>query len=208
MKRILAATLLFCFIFAGCTSYPPISLHKSEHGVEIRGSVTAEQAKELDLILSVLPRSVIRSVASLSSREDSSHFSNVEIGHCHWNRHICIVNWLFTNASTIWHEIGHAYTFYLNYKGPRFRDRWQEIPGGVITAYGATNYLEDVAEWVSEIYCLLTGRFSAVTLLKSSGEFFKDSYLKKLELLRDYGFISSENYEKILSPYARSGVAR
>jgi hypothetical protein len=164
----------------------------------MRGPVTKEQVKEIDEFLSVLPPEVIRSVKSISLRKDYSHFSGTEIAHCKWNCHICISDGFFTSAYTVWHEVGHAYNFYLNYKSPKFRDKWKEIDGGILTSYGRTNYKEDVAEWVMEVYAFITGRISTITYMKSTGEFFKEPYLKKLKLLQKFGFISKENYFKIL----------
>lgn len=187
---------LLCASAAGCCSVLPESPHKSVYGIPMRGPVTEEDVKSIDKILSVLPAEMIHSVRSFSLR-DFQHFDD-EIAHCMWNCHICVNGFSFSSAYTVWHEVGHAYTFYLNYKTPKFRDKWKEIGGGILTSYGKTNYKEDVAEWVMEVYAFLTGRFSVITSLKLAGEFFKEPYLQKLRLLKKFGFITKENYLKIL----------
>lgn len=224
MKKLLVVLLFVSASAVGCVSnlrnntcsLLPVSPHKSEFDVEIRGPVTAEDIKKVDQALSVLPKPVVSSVASLTSRTDYKHFDSDIIGHCFWDRRICIIQSLFTDCRVLWHEIGHAYHFYLNQKGFKFHDEWEKIAGkdyadlkrnskfpqrGILTAYGATNCYEDVAEWVEDAYAYLTGGYSVILIIKQSGELYKDPYLKKLKLLRDYGFISPGNFERILQPF-------
>ncbi len=198
MRKLSAVLVaLVCSNAVGCCSVLPESKYKSKYGIPMRGSVTEEQVKKIDELLSVFPAEVIQSVRSFSLR-DRVHFPNHEIGHYMWNCRICIAEAFFVSPYTVWHEVGHAYAFYLDFKSPKFRDKWKEIKGGVLTLYGATNYKEDIAEWVMEVYAFATGRISIITYMKTSGEFFKEPYLRKLRLLYKFGFITKENYYKVL----------
>lgn len=211
--------LLFLVLaVSGCTSLPPVSPHQSTYGVEIRGEVAPEQVKEVDSFLAKLNLRVLQSINSLCYYSSFDSFykdhSFGAIGYCHWNRHICIVGQFFTDPATLWHEIGHAYAFYWEWSfvAP-LRLKWERAAGnvygedrykyhypgrGVLTLYGTTNYKEDIAEWFSEVMLYLSGMPSAIATVKVNGDLYKDPYLGKLKIFKEYGFITKEEYNRIL----------
>lgn len=195
----------------GCLSLPPISPYQSEHGVQIRGSVTKEQVQKVDEVLAGLKnKKMIQSIASLSCRPDD--YSRGTLGKCHWTRDIWIVESSFTDPATLWHEIAHAYSMYL---GADFLEKWKNAAGnvyssdrtkynyparGVLTYYGSTDYWEDIAEWFEglKIYLFLNCQYYAIVSLKQKDELFTEPYISKIKLLHDYEFITDQDYEKIL----------
>lgn len=119
-------------------------------------------------------------------------------GRCDHQRNIFLTaRAVVLQPSAIWHEATHAYNFQLNHSGSDFYYRWQQVRGGIITSYGATHPMEDVAEWVEEIHQELNGLWSEFDFLGFSEENITP-YRSKLELLREYGFISEEDYQRFI----------
>ena len=196
---------ILVLILSGCHSLNPASPNRSLHGVDIRQPTTQEQVEIFDKAISQLPPAVIKSIKSFTARGDdeADHFDGSSIGHCSWDRHICLLNKYYSESS-IWHEASHAYHFYLNKIGSDFIDCWKMAAGspikGAVSHYGTTNYREDIAEWYEEVQRFLQGQHSIFAhfayrdLLKTN-----PIYRRKFELLKVYGFITAEQHDRILT---------
>lgn len=110
---------------------------------------------------------------------------------------------LIFQPSTIWHESAHAYHFQLDRERSDFSYRWTNIKGGVLTAYGQTGFREDVADWVREIYKDLDG--DSTVLDRYWTQHNAVPYRQKLQLLREYKFISEEDCQKIIETHPALG---
>ncbi len=209
------------FLLSSCV-LPPISKKISRHGVVLRQIYDGKEAKELDdgmikLIdeaLDWLTPEMIASIECIAFNDDGKHISGSEWAHCHNYTGIICLKTAPLCKKTIWHEAAHAYTFHLIHLGGDFYKDWLEvsktvsrkeslIERGVISIYGGTHKLEDIATWVAAIYSSLDPNSWSDfdDLLRSSGMKFRDLgevFSKKLELLRKYKFISQKDYEKFL----------
>jgi len=130
-----------------------------------------------------------------------------ESGHCHWTRDICI-HTIYVYDSVVWHESGHAllmsqswdeYSRWLAVSNDSYGNKKGNFPrDGILTSYGATNAHEDFAEWVAFVmwyqYRTPTGR-TAVDLKKVDKS--DKRYIRHLKLLRDFGAITPEEYDKL-----------
>lgn len=204
MKRYSALAPVLILIL-GCHSLNPPSENRSSYGVDIRQPTSKEEVVIFDKAVSKLPPEVVRAVKSFTVRsyKEDDHFDVSSVGHCSWDRHVCILSHFYQEGN-IWHEIGHAYHFYLNFQGSDFIDRWRKVAGnpikGAVSSYGATNYKEDIAEWYEHVQRFLNWQYSVFfqseyrQLLKSDA-----IYRQKLELLWIYGFITEEQYHRILT---------
>lgn len=144
-------------------------------------------------------------------RQDYDHFAYIDedgvkryaSGHCHSSGKICLRDDAF-RPSLVWHEVAHAYAA----AHPSLYKHWKELADfkygkkthhdfieyfpakGVMTSYGATNYKEDLAEFVEELLKHITTGYSAFSRIKDKD----DRYLKKLQLLFEYGMIDYWQY--------------
>lgn len=129
---------------------------------------------------------------------------------------------------TIFHELGHNYSFSMP---DSFWRRWESVSkgnyqfnkfpflaplavrldmlhkpsnefisaNGILTAYGSTSIDEDVAEFVGDIY---TGNKK----LSHVPEKEKDKFMQKLKLLQEYGFISDDMYQDSVAQLSFNAV--
>lgn len=154
-----------------------------------------------------------KAVPEITLNDDDDHFKQVEreAGHCYSNGNICLYT-LRLYRGVIFHEASHSYDAWLEYKGYDIQGSWKKAAGdvygrgryapdttfpqaGILTSYGATDEDEDRAEWIKAVYSYL-GELDSP--LKRVGDKDDPRYLKKLQLLRDYKYISEEMYAKLL----------
>lgn len=149
----------------------------------------------------------VRIINVLDWLESYYHFEGKPnlIGDCHFDGEICF-NEMYLDYYVVWHEVAHAY----NYTLPgAFKNEWLKTAGdvyaaypenekfpqkGLLTWYGGTDWMEDVAEWIAEIYYYIAGA-SDHYLRKI--DVSDRRYLRKLDLLLKWGFISKEDYNHI-----------
>ncbi|MEK7192349.1 MAG: hypothetical protein AAB646_02455 [Patescibacteria group bacterium] len=207
------AAVLFILCLTNCTGIPRSPL-KSEYNIPLYGNFTEKQVEILDKLLIVLPENVVQSIASITVNNDVSHYENTSVvGHCHFLCGKLCFQSSVVASSSLWHEAAHAYSNYLKMRGSHFFYLWQRLAGnvyhknypaesyprdGVLTKYGSQSYFEDIAETVEEFYASLrlvdeiVCRQSAFSKIKTSDL----RYWDKLELLRDFGFITLSDYIK------------
>ncbi|GEM_PF-2047406 len=130
-----------------------------------------------------------------------------ESAHCHWTRDVCI-HTIYVYDSVVWHESGHALLMSRSWEE---NSKWAAVSNGVygnkdgnfprdgvLTSYGATNAHEDFAEWVAFVmwyqYRTPTG-LTKVNLKKIDKS--DERYIRHLKLLRDFGAITPEEYDKL-----------
>ncbi len=142
----------------------------------------------------------------------SSHFGPKEAGHFHrLTGEICIRRDSLYDF-IIWHEFAHAYHATLPfamtkewldvvhknvginaYSRGRFSETQMFPHKGFLTLYGTTNVNEDIAEWHEMVRAALTG-----TVYHFFGMNKNDPvYIKKLDLLLKWGFITASEYETV-----------
>ena len=137
---ILLVTLTAC-VFVNNPWLPPESDLRSRHGVILRGPFSKTDVVILDDLLSVFPPNVIKSIRSISIVDREDHFDNGTVAFCHHTRDICLRPGCVTTI--IWHEVGHAYHFYLRSIGSQFNVEWEALSRGVYNK--ADHYAADPA---------------------------------------------------------------
>lgn len=220
--RILTLTASLTVVLAGCVCVPPISEQKSRHGITFRGPITQEQAELIDKALDVFPPHVLKAIECIAINDDQFHFLedqktpelNNQAAHYHPSVSCICIRSNKIYAPNIWHEVGHAYHYYLN-SSTFFRGEWKKIAGdiypvygidnnfpknGVLTKYGGTNYDEDISEYVENFYITL----QCPTVISQFKKFTQKErqdhrYKAKLELLHKYGFFKEEDYQLFMS---------
>lgn len=213
--------ICFCslFIFSGCAIFlPSPSKIQSRHGIQLRGPITEKQSKRLDEFLDVFKKvpAVIKSVKSISvSDYEINYTANNSAGVCYITQDICIKSDYINDPGTIWHEVGHAYHYQLNSSESDFSKKWKKIAGdvygkdyadqaffqyGILSKHGSKDYMEDVAVWVENFYSSIHLRYSVFWRVdfKSLDKKIKTIYIEKLFLLKEYGFISADDYKVFL----------
>jgi len=215
---------LIALLFAGCA--PNLKLtDRPSRPVYNEPQLGGPELTELDKIVireafKVLPPAMVDAVDYVRVIQDKNHFrksdQTVTIAghHCkEFDNTICI-SWIWVMRWIIWHETAHVYAARLSEyhkMGEYYFSRdWRKIAGdvygdnyrgdpeseGVLTAYGRTSWAEDVAEWVE--YC-----YKYLHISKDDPVFQKphlktdERYRQKLALLRQYGFFSNSDYQKL-----------
>lgn len=149
--------------------------------------------------LNVMTPEVKNSIASITIVEDlgKSEKGKTIAGLCDPERNIFFIPYaIITQPSIIYHEAAHALHNRLYKNNSKFCPRWEFITGGVLTSYGLTSYWEDVADWVCETYKDLDGEWTKLDGI--CGQANMNPYRQKLLLLREYKFISENDYQKII----------
>jgi len=214
----LIALLLILAVFGGCAFLPAESVYKSRHKILLRGQLTEYQARELDFLLDIFSPKVLQSIKSISLNDDFHHYGPKYIsGECHFSGDICLKSKYVNDSGTLWHEVAHAYHYELNRLGRNFEKEWLRVAGdvygkdspdwfpqnGLLTKYSEKEYMEDIAEWVSEFYQAIADRPTAFS--KFYDWPFRPSinsdprYKAKLELLRKYEFITEDDYRRFIA---------
>lgn len=155
-----------------------------------------------DLLVDLAPI-VSSSIRAINIDDDPWHYSRSGVlAHCHTDGTICVKSDSLTfYPFCLWHEAGHAYSFYLYNKGSYFFAEWNKIGiAGSLSDYGRTNIWEDIAVWTEHVYLDVNGLFSYFDhfWLKRWLEDM-EPYRKKLQLLRKYDFITEDDYHIFLS---------
>ena len=215
MKKLL---LLVVVVFAtGCHIVPISSYsHQSSHGFSFYGEMTEAQVKIADEFIGVLPKLVIGSIHFINIVSNAEHYQSNRMwaGHCYPNGVICIKLRYITDSETLWHEIAHAYTFELmGYNSINLEKEWKAAAGkvyfgddespweypknGLMTGYGRTDWMEDIAEYTCEFYLAITGHPSAFTRLTKEMRLEDKRYEEKLKLLLKYNFFTQSDYQKL-----------
>lgn len=207
--------IAFClFSCSGCHSIPVSqSSFNSVHGFKLYGTFTRQEVSELDKLVSVLPKSVIKSIEFIAKIENSEHIEGAA-GHCFPTGQICINGKYINDCNVIWHEIIHAYTHrIISYHTNQFEAEWKEAAGknvysgpqgsdnkypqdGFVTDYSRTNWMEDSAEFATEFYKAVNNKPSQFSKLEKTEWILDKRYKAKLDLLYKYGFVSLRDYEK------------
>jgi hypothetical protein len=179
--------------------------------------------------LSKLPERARNSITFFVVHKDNSrkHFDD-EPAHCHSHSNkICILKSNFYSyvdtLECIWHETAHAYFHTLPNSATQ---EWKEISGkvygrpydswldffkngptkGTLTLYSLTEYGEDIAEFTKAVYAYvyLYKKHGFFGTNYFRGDLKKDPrYLRKLQFLLKWGFITQEDYhiiEPLLKP--------
>ncbi len=212
--------LLFATFLIGCatTRNPPTphSTHilRTLHAAINCYNATDDESDILTNALNRMPKAASTAIVSITiCSEKDGHFDKGDAAHCHPDRRICILDHYCYNG-IIWHEAAHALEHQL--RGTKFSVEWilaagdvygKKIPelatfptDGIITQYGSMNYQEDVAEFVRYTYEYLYTKNSLSPLLRVDGS--DPRYLKKLVLLLQYGFLATDDAEKIQKLFA------
>ncbi len=200
----LVAALLFCT--TASIAADPLPSSRRVRGIELHGHWTKEDLVYLERTLANLPASVVESIPSITLTP------NV-IGH---ERDLSIAGTVDdTSAITLSedhleegliHEIAHAYAILLQNRGEPLALLWIATAGnaydetrfvypasGVLTPYGATNYAEDIAEWVRVLY---TNDPDVIKPLQKKRVKADARYAAKLDLLQRYGFLTDSQYQQ------------
>lgn len=161
----------------------------------------------IDNYLECMTPEVQNSIASISVLAKIEWHDDPEIfiaGACDPNGNIYFAAIaIIVEPSVIWHEAAHAYHAELDRYGSDFSHRWQNVKGGVLTDYGMTGFREDVADWVKEIYKDLDGDWTELDRRWTKS--WAEPCRKKLQLLREYKFISETDYQKIIEMHPDLG---
>lgn len=179
---------------------PPLST------CEIRG-INEDGADQIRKWLSVLPEDMQEAIdlIVIHSRPDDNFKPN-SVAYCEERNGRVEIHALRRELSpeVIWHEASHAFDFryydgndvyWRRLIGNGFKNKSRYVPSrGVLTEYGLKGWAEDKADWIRHIYKYLSGRGNTFVKIKDREDL---RYLRKLELLRDEGAISLEDYEKI-----------
>lgn len=210
----LLVVVLCLFSCSGCHSIPVSrSSFNSVHGFKLYGMFTWQEVSELDKLVSVLPKPVIKSIEFIAKIGSSDHIEG-DAGHCFPTGQICIKSDYINDCNVVWHEIMHAYTHsVMSYHTKPFEEEWKEAAGknvysgpqgsdgqypqdGLVTDYSRASWMEDSAEFATEFYKAVNNKPSQFNKLKKT-EWIQDKrYKAKLDLLYKYGFVSLRDYEK------------
>lgn len=120
-------------------------------------------------------------------------------GHCH--RDVLVIC-LTPETVAKWpdvldHEAAHAYHFRLRAEGSDFDKKWR--PGHWITWYAfdaqkkGGDWMEDVAEWVTELKKCVRGKDSAFAFIQ-----WNDDFRYNLYLLLEYKFVRKAEFREFL----------
>lgn len=208
-------------IAVGCHGLPYSKLDVVESSIKLEGLYNAQEIMIVDKALRCLTPEIRRSISYIIFRSDQEHF---EYYYCDQKRYaaahahdgtICFNRRYGIPMDVVWHESQHIYTFFL---GTEFIKEWLEAAGkvytdqyenyfwqyyffgqnGVLRYYGLKNVYEDVAVWGEEIYNYCYGFTADSIFAKPQCIDHKDPrFLKKLNLLLKWKFITQEIYEKI-----------
>lgn len=180
-------------------SGPPAKLLDSD-SVPISGCREGDQNYVIiQQSLKLLHPKVRRSIRAIEVNDDLAHYygNNDVLAHCEgYINRLCFRSSSLSNYPTIvFHEAGHAYHNFLQKSQSNFDDRWKSIKGGEILSNLSLN--EKVAYWLEDIYNVHVGRPSPIIL---DAKLTKDPwpYYQRLELLKEYEFITDEVYKKVL----------
>ncbi|MDO8584649.1 MAG: hypothetical protein Q7R85_00825 [bacterium] len=207
-----AATLTLFVAPFGCTTAPP-RLGAWDDSFVYGG--TRDQRERAREAMNWLEEPVQRAVRSIQITNDCPDYKPRdkdgnwrEAAHTHpGTRDIC-VRPSYVSHGNVWHESGHALMMTQSAEEQErltrismnaYGDMEGDFPrNGILTWYGATNPWEDFAEWVRWAMCRLHD--------EPMGSIFVDmrvidvtdpSYLKHLEVLRDWGAISQAQYDEL-----------
>lgn len=184
-------------------------------------NVTDEQHALIKHSLACFSDEFRESVREVHLRYDKDHFLHsygnkyfYAVGHncVPYERRICIQP-AYLNEGLVWHESTHVFTRCRSdeielrddwtlvagdvYFPDSYEDFYNEDPSeGLMTQYGRSNYLEDIAEWVEHCYTYLY--LDSQNWAFNNKHFKSDvRYRKKLALLFKYGFLSKKDYQKL-----------
>lgn len=149
--------------------------------------------------LKLLHPKVRWSIRAIEVNDDPAHYHGDDdiLAHCEgYINRICFRSSSLRNYPTVvFHEAGHAYHNFLQKSKSNFDERWKSIKGGEILSDLHLN--ERVSYWFEDIYNINFGRSSLVildaTLTKNPWP-----YYQRLDLLKEYEFITEEVYKKVL----------
>lgn len=225
MRRHLCLPLLFVlFATTSCVSFG-IRIRLSPFDSVVPADYVPVEAARPDLprfeefqkfvrqTLGFMHEPMAKAVPKVTLNDDESHFRQVEreAGHCYNNGDICLYT-LRLYRGVIFHEASHAYDVWLDKKLYNVHDPWKKAAGdvygrgrytpdatfpqaGILTDYGAADNDEDRAEWVKAVYSYLAGLDSPLKRVRDKHD---PRYLKKLQLLRDFQYISEDMYARVL----------
>lgn len=226
-KTALFFGIVLLILTAGCVSIPPtdaeqrIKKPEADYKLEILGdNVTNEQKDLIIKIMSYLPEKFRKSVKVICLRDDKEHFTyyyngEIRFASAHdcsaYGQKVCVRS-PYLSYGTIWHESAHIYTFF-NENSAALYNEWSKIAGdvytsfyedyylqdpsdGLLTWYCRSNCFEDIAEWVK--YCYIYLYLDSKTKVFQNNHFRSDlRYRKKLALLKKFGFLKEEDYQKL-----------
>ncbi len=170
--------------------------------------------------LHLLPPETRRSLTMILIISDpgvlSAHFNSdksdvLHPAHCHPETRVICIDTKHLEARYVWHEAAHARTFNLP---KELLDDWLGIADltygidyyegkkfptcGLVTRYGATNALEDIATWVEYAYLHLGNKTKIFHKIEDPDPRF----MQKLKFLLKWRFITRKCFKK-LAPLLR-----
>jgi hypothetical protein len=212
MKRIYAAViLLLLFFLQACHGLSYSRITTKVNKINIEGDIDWRTIQTIESALGVLPPAIIQSIQFISFHGNPDHFQSA-VGHTNGST-ICFNSNLRITKGYVCHEAAHSYT---NVLGARWINQWNAAAGGVyeqkwdnyrnpniiilkngiLRSYGLQNALEDIAVWTEEIYKYC--EYSEDSVFSRMLDYQYDPrFLKKLNLLLKWGFITEKEYQKI-----------
>lgn len=219
---ILILAVLLLWVAPICEFLSKFRLFKRKYlNLRIIGETAPERIDLIKQALDRLPEKFSQSLRLAHIRSDKEHLlfyyggeKREAIGHrCGQEniQKICIQT-ADLSLYVIWHEVTHVFTDVVE-GATELKDRWLVVAGDVYTEkyedyystdpdngflinYGRWNYWEDIAVFVGHCYVYLyVNKNHSVFANKN----FKtdERYRKKLDLLYQYGFFSTEDYKKL-----------
>lgn len=225
MNRLECAAFLALigFVVSGCQSASPIDegpvvaemmASSVVGGVTVYGELDEQKLSKIAFLASCLKPEVWSSVQMVVINDDDSHYDSLfNAGHCHSVGGVCVKSAFIDDPLTLWHEAAHAWHFHLAQTGSDFEKEWIKISGsyrkmkeginfptlGFLNPYSAQNIMEDVACVFAAVYGEANGLATDYTFLRASAANRDKRYRQKVELLRKYGFFTTETYRKFLA---------
>ncbi len=215
MSRKYKLPLLFCIfipiVVSGCSSFiktptPHIEIvtpeaHFMTYG--IRNGLEYETVYDAVVKMSPAMQRAIRFISIYA--DNDPHIEKDAAAHCHNGRTICtrredVGGWM------VYHETAHARANQIPYSATHaWAKRSASIYGrkdlprifpwrGIVTEYGATNYKEDIAEWVR--YVILIAEDGYVNLFKEIDK-TDPVWMWKLNFLLEWEFITQKQHNKV-----------
>lgn len=201
-----AAFLVFVVASSGCTTRHPPYADAVDRSI-VRGGASWGRDDVCDA-LGYLEAPVRLALTDIRINDDCSEYKPDYPAHCHADTRKICVRRAWVRDCIVWHEGGHAlmlkrYREELRLFAAISVDAYGNMDGdfprdGILTSYGAKNAWEDFAEWFEWAMCYLyhtpTGSTSVDLTLVDAAD---PKYLLHLEILRDWGGISPEQYTEL-----------
>ena len=196
---------------------------RGQYKIDIRGNPNQIQIDEISKAFSNMNGGIANTIQEIALREYEHFSGSWEIAHVSCGKGvICIRNTEFLSHSTVEHEAAHLYTWIAGIKfvkewkaaadqniygfaiknttfGPVWKDGSHSIMKyGLIEPYGAKNVYEDIATFYVYVCDLLVSKNEQDFLALKSACAKDKRYELKISLLYKNGFITKEQYQKIL----------